>query len=991
MRLRFFGGLHAEADGAPLEIRGRGQEALLFRLALDAGTTVAYRSLAEDVWPDDLPEDPRAALQSLASRLRRGLPAGTLEAVPGGYLLAVDRDDVDLAHFQDLVARARRAADPAAAASDARAALDLWRGEPWTPGDGFDWVVRDLLEDRAHAERILAATGRDASETDAASRAASGDTGGSPAPGVEASVPAALTALIGRQRELGLIHDQLRDERLVTLIGPGGAGKTTLAFETARRTPGAIVVELAPAAPGEVWAAVAGAVGRSIRVGELVSTTARDRVAEALAGRTVLVVLDNCEHVAAEAAVVALEVLRSAPGSRILATSREPLGLAGEAFVDLGPLPQGDARELFARRVRAARGSAPTHDEDDAVERIVTRLDGLPLALELAAAKSRTLTIAEIDSGLDDRFALLATGPKAIEARHQTLRALIDWSWETLSEAERIALRATAVLPDGVDVRDVRAIAEAFDVEAAAFEALVDKSLLRRSDRRLRMLETVREYGIDRLRTEGREAEFRAVQARAMARLAAREDARLRGPEVREALAWFDADDENLSAALRACAEQPGLEDIGVHLVRACLWTWLMRERFEELQSGVVRFGDAARSLDSEAAVVVRAIALLGSAFARDLEEPTAVHGTTPVPGGTEAGRGEPTAAGLERLEREIPRVIEASAVHRSELSAALQPLLAAILVGARNHRPGTPWSRGVVIGDEGLADAPPWTRALISMLRSAIAQNGGDNETLGIESEKAVSMFRELGDVWGTAFASQMRSEWLQLAGRLDEALAVADASSAGLVGLTSVTDLVQQRSQSIGLLLRLGRIDEARARLRESQALARSKDSPRAIAQTDMDAAAIEIAVGDGTAALRLLDAVASEMLPSFPDQLIAWSGSRRAQALLLEGRTDEARAALTEALPAAARSGDHPIVADVAVSIAGWLATVGRDSDARRALAAAARLRGGVDASDPFLRVLGERLETDALLPDLSTPALPRDSDSDADVTALSSFLG
>ena len=1062
MRLRFFGGLEAEADGAPVEVRGRGQESLLFRLALDAGTTVAYRSLAEDVWPDDLPEDPRAALQSLASRLRRGLPAGVLEAAPGGYRLAVARDDVDVARFQDLVARARRAADPADAAEDARAALDLWRGDPWTPGEGFDWVVRDLLEDRAHAERLVAAAGTapvrpqiaaPVSPPGAVGAAAGGpgrvdslptasDAGSDdlPVAGAASSVPAALTPLIGRLRELELIRDQLRDERLVTLIGPGGAGKTTLAFETARRTPGSIVVELAPAAPGEVWAAVGGAVGRSIRVGELVSASARERVAEALAGRAVLVVLDNCEHVSAEAAAVALEVLRGTPGSRILATSREPLGLAGEAFVDLGPLPDGDARELFARRVRAARGTPPAPDEERAVERVVTRLDGLPLALELAAAKSRTLSIAEIDSGLDDRFALLATGPKAIEARHQTLRALIDWSWETLTDAERIALRAAAVFPDGLDVRDVPDIGVAFGVDAAAFDGLVDKSLLRRSDRRLRMLETVREYGIDRLRTEDREAGFRAVQARAMAGLAARQDARLRGPEVREGLAWFDADDENLSAAMRTCADQPGLEDVGVRLVRARLWTWLMRERFEELYAGVMRFGGAAASLDSEAAVVVRAIALLGGAFAGDLDEasddprrgtptgrapaapadaratpgdgipgpgggtPASGNGPAapgngtpargidaPTAGSGDARPGDPTAAGLARLEQDAPAVIEAAAAHRSELSAALAPLLRAIVAAARNHRPGTPWSRGVEIGEEGLEDAPVWTRALVSMLRSAIAQNGGDNETLGVESEKAVSMFRELGDVWGTAFASQMRSEWLQLAGRLEEALAVADASSEGLLGLTSVTDLVQQRSQSIGLLLRLGRIDEARSRLQESQEIARAEDSPRAIAQTDMDAAAVEIAVGDGAAALAHLDAVAADMLPSFPDQLIAWSGSRRAQALLLEGRADEAHAALAEALPAAARSGDHPIVADVAVSIAGWLASTGRDADARRALVAAARLRGGVDVSDPFLRVMRTRLGDDALLPDAETPLTRTGPDGDEDLDALATLLG
>jgi len=973
VRLRFFGGFDAEADDAPVEVRGRGQEALLFRLALDAGTTVAYRALAEDVWPDDPPEDPRASLQSLASRLRRALPPGTLEATSGGYRLAVARDDVDLARFTDLVERARRSEDPGAAAADARAALDLWIGDPWTPGEGFDWVVRDLLEDRAHAER-LAST-------------ALPSPGDAPAP--EATgVPAALTPLIGRQRELALIDQQLQGERLVTLIGPGGAGKTTLAFETARRRPGSIVVELAPAAPGEVWAAVAGAVGRSIRVGELVSTTARDRVLEALTGRTALIVLDNCEHVSAEAAVVSLDLLRGAPGTRILATSREPLGLAGEGFVDLGPLPSDDARELFARRVRAARGTAPGPEDEEAVAHIVTRLDGLPLALELAAAKARTLTIGEIDSGLDDRFALLATGPRAIEARHQTLRALIDWSWETLTDAERTALLAAAVFPDGIGAADVPVVAAAFGVDTGSFDALVDKSLLHRSERRLRMLETVREYGIDRLRADGREAAFRGIQARAMAELAAREDARLRGPAVRDGLAWFDADDENLSAALRTCADQPNLEEVGLRLVRANLWTWLMRERFEELASGITRFFDVAGALDSEPAVVVRGVGLLARAFDISRRETERLAPDAAGSGDLISDTGSPDAA-LALLERESPAVIAAAAVHRSELSAVVGPLLRGIAATARDTPPGRPWPRATIIDDDGLADAPEWSRAFVSMMRSAVAQNSGDTVTLGVESERSLETFLRLGDVWGTAFASQMRSEWLQLAGRLEEALEVADTSTEALTGLTSTADLVQQRAQSIGLLLRLGRIDEARDRLEQTARLARDKESPQGIAQADMSAATIEIAVGDGAAALRHLDLVDSDAMPSFPDQLVAWARSKRAQALVLLGRDEEAADALRSALPAAVSSGDHPIVSDVAISLAGWLAAEGREADAARALAAAARIRGGVDAQEPFLTVLRERLGTRSL--DFEAPAAGTAPSAEEDVATLTALLG
>src|SRR3546814_3541533 len=143
----------------------------------------------------------------------------------------------------------------------------------------------------------------------------------------------------------------------------------------------------------------------------------RERVRDALAGRSVLLVLDNCEHVVDEAAAAAQDLLRNLPGARVLATSREPLGVPGEAFVDLGPLPAADGAELFTRRMRAASGAQPGGDEAALVESIVRRLDGLPLALELAAAKTRTLTLAEIDQGLDDRFALLASGPRVGEAR----------------------------------------------------------------------------------------------------------------------------------------------------------------------------------------------------------------------------------------------------------------------------------------------------------------------------------------------------------------------------------------------------------------------------------------------------------------------------------------------------------------------------------------------------------------------------------------------
>ncbi len=919
MQLRFFGGfaLDAPAGDAGASVRGRGQQALLFRLAIDAGATVTYRSLAEDVWPDDLPEDPRASLQSLVSRLRRALPDGVLQSVPRGYRLAVERADVDLAHFQDLVAAARREPDPVRAAQLADSALELWTADPWTP-DGFDWVIKDLLEDRAHAERLR--------------RAGAGPVAAAPL------LPAPLSRLVGRGDELGLIAAQLATERLVTIVGPGGAGKTTLAVETARSFPGALLVELAPAAPDEVWVAVAAVAARTLRLAEsaTVPAAARERALEALAGRSLLIVLDNCEHLSLQAAAAAVDLLHALPGARILATSREPLGVPGEAFVDLGPLPPSDATELFVRRVRAARGEAPRPADADAVARIVRRLDGLPLALELAAAKTRTLSIGEIDAGLDDRFALLAVGPRAADPRHQTLRALIDWSWEMLTDPERTALLAASVFPDGLAAADAPVIARHFATDPAAFDLLVDRSLLRRVEGRFRMLETVREYGLDRLRADGREARFRADQARAMVEPAAARDVLLRGPGVRPALAWFDANDENLLAAMRCCAAEGSLHDTGVALVRAAIWAWIMRERIDEIRAALDQFAAEDAPLDSEPAVVLNAVALMARAV-------------------SSMAVGEVPPRFAERCEA----IVQAVQEHPSELSRALPPLLrgAAARLTHGNGTAPVVWS--FEIAEDDPDEAPPWTRALLAVLRAAFAQNGGDVAGLGVHSERALAMFRELGDVWGLALASQMRSEWLMLQGRLEEALEVADASTEALTGLTAVWDVIQQRSVGIWVLVRLGRVDEARERVADIMALARQDGSQRSLLQAAYTAASVEVGAGDGGAALALLDGVdAGDGLPMF-DQLMSWGASKRAQALLLLGRTEEAAGSLRASAPAALRSGDQPIVAEMLLALAAWLAQTGRRDDAERTLAASIGNRGMADVTDPFFARVAAQL--------------------------------
>jgi predicted ATPase len=922
MRLRFFGGFAAEeAAGSPIEVRGSRQRALLLRLALDAGTVVSYRALAEDVWPDDAPEDPRASLQSLVSRMRRALPEGMLRAEPGGYALDVARDDVDLVRFADLVQAAHASPQPA---SLAREALALWRGEPWLP-DGFDWVLRDLLEDRAHAERLS----RDA--------AATTEQGPDPV----SAIPAALTPLVGRTEELALISSQLQAFRLLTLLGPGGAGKTTLALETARHRPPAVFVELAPAQPGEVWGAVVTALGRSIRLtdnpaGEL---SAADSVLAALAGRSVLLVLDNAEHVLRETAEVAATVL-AMPGVTVLVTSREPLGLPGEAFVELGPLPDADATALLAARILAARGTEPTPEELPAVVRIARHLDGLPLALELAGAKARTLGVDELESGLSDRFALFDRGPRSAAARHQTLRAVIDWSWDLLGEPEREGLLALAVFPDGIDAADAGAVAAAFALPAGVFDELVDRSLVQRARGRFRVLETVREYGIEQLRRRGSEERARDAQARVLARRALERDTQLRTPAVRSAIAWFDANEENLAAATRWSGARPQTSETAVELVRAQIWVWIMRERLEALRTALELVG-ADATLDSEAGVVITGVRLIfASADAQ-------------VSGGFTA--------------EDADRIAQAAAAHPSELSLILPVLLKAQARAIGDGRPGTPWLPNFRLDPADLVGAPTWSRGVVAAIEAAIAQNGGDIERLDRQSEQALRLLREVGDTWGIALASQMRSEWLMLHGRLEEALEITDAASSALEGLTSASDQLQQQAFAIVLLVRLGRIREARERLTGMQDAARRDGSDRAVLQASLTAVTFEVIVGDGAAALGILEtmplALRDGSLPGIPPQIHAWMHARHGQALVLAGRLDEARDEVRVGIELAVASGDQPIMADAALAAAELFAATSRPGEARHALALAAVLRGRADETDPVVQRVQAKIGTDA----------------------------
>ncbi|MEU6620625.1 BTAD domain-containing putative transcriptional regulator [Streptomyces litmocidini] len=289
-----------------------------------------------------------------------------------------------------------------------------------------------------------------------------------PAPSAPAgTLPARLTSFIGRADELDSLAAAWGGRRLVTLTGPGGVGKTRLALEAAGTYEGPVHLAELASVRGESTVAAAVLTALGARETQLWHTPAvppadpKDRFAtlvEHCAGRRMLLVLDNCEHVVAEAAELAQALLTRCPGVTVLATSREPLGVPGEEVRPLGPLPVDMALRLLGERGAAARPGFRVAEDPEAAEEVCRRLDGLPLAIELAAARLRMLSVRQIADRLDDRFRLLTSGARTVLPRQQTLRAVVDWSWELLDEAERAVLRRLAVFTGGCDLTAAEAV-----------------------------------------------------------------------------------------------------------------------------------------------------------------------------------------------------------------------------------------------------------------------------------------------------------------------------------------------------------------------------------------------------------------------------------------------------------------------------------------------------------------------------------------------------
>ncbi|MER5304885.1 BTAD domain-containing putative transcriptional regulator [Streptomyces lasiicapitis] len=414
-----------------------------------------------------------------------------------------------------------------------------------------------------------------------------------------------LTSFVGREPELAAIRSDIQRARLVTLTGPGGSGKTRLAEEAAAGHPSAWLAELAPLDRPE---AVPGAVVSALGLRETVLMTSEltapqsDPLAllvEYCAPRSLLLVLDNCEHVIDAAAQLAETLLTRCPGLTIVATSREPLGVPGEAVRPVEPLPPDPAHRLFAERAEAVRPGFDPYRDAESVAEICRRLDGLPLAIELAAARLRLLSPRQIADRLDDRFRLLTSGARTVLPRQQTLRAVVDWSWDLLDDAERAVLREVSVFAGGWDLEAAEAVCTGPAADLVG--ALVDKSLVvatpydmeiteegmrspggagsggASAGMRYRMLETIHEYATERAaETPGPRAEAQRRHTAYFLALAQTAEPLLRSAEQLPWIHRLEADLDNLRAALHRAVESRD-EPLATAFVLALGWFWWLR------------------------------------------------------------------------------------------------------------------------------------------------------------------------------------------------------------------------------------------------------------------------------------------------------------------------------------------------------------------------------------------------------------------------------
>jgi len=405
------------------------------------------------------------------------------------------------------------------------------------------------------------------------------------------NLPVQLTSFIGRHTEMAEVRQSVTDNRVVTLTGAGGAGKTRLAVEVAAQLvtefdDGLWYVDLAPITDPAV---VAVTVAHTLGLPDQPGRTPIDTVLRFIADRHILLLLDNCEHLLDSCGGMAVALLGGCPQLTMLATSREPIGIAGEVTWRVPSLSlEHEAVDLFTDRAQRARpGFRVTGDDAGLVREVCRRLDGMPLAIELAAARVRALSLAQIVESLQDRFRLLTGGARTAVRRQQTLRASVDWSYGLLTEPERVLFRRLGVCTGGFDLDAAQAVGASSEVEQYQvmdqLGLLVDKSLVVADDvagaMRYRLLETVRQYALERLGESGEADVVRDRHRDHYTDMATELVSPIRGGE--RLMDWADVEIDNLRAAFAWSCETTDVQK-GLRLASALQPFWLAGARFRE-------------------------------------------------------------------------------------------------------------------------------------------------------------------------------------------------------------------------------------------------------------------------------------------------------------------------------------------------------------------------------------------------------------------------
>ncbi len=723
---------------------------------------------------------------------------------------------------------------------------------------------------------------------------------------VRGNLPAAVGSFVGRDEDLARLSSLLRDNRLVTLTGFGGVGKTRLALTCAASVPEAWFVELDSAA--EPLAALDAALGPNPLATPLFSRLGSS-----------LVVLDNCEHVVSAAAGLCAQLLASAPDVRVLATSREPLGIPGEVVHPVSPLELDHAVRLFSARVGVAL--------DLDVRRLCAALDGIPLALELAAARARSLSAAQLEARVDSRLRLLDRGSRTGPARHRTLRAVIDWSWELLSDAERSLLARLGVFVGGATAAAVHAVCGAglrrgtpelgtpasqrtqdprqdqdlWDTEDL-LAALVEKSLVVRTGERYRLLETVREYALEQGQADP------AAHAAYYVALAEQNEPLLRGPRQLDALKVFDAERGNLDAAQTWALQHDAV--LARRMMAARTWHLLvMTKRFEEIRRW------ARLTPDDPLSDVLLSLGTAGA------------------------------VAAAERL-------------WESDLPTALCALM---LTGGQVWGSAELGGRLTELADRLERSPDEWMRAFSALLRGVVAGEFSDGAAPVAEGwyRRALEGFRAVGDRWAIVFGLSCLVMVLINRGAFAEGFkAVSEAREVAeeLGEPESVLVPISVLMQTARLKIQIGDLDGAR------------EDLMRVPVSVGLDRARVlqihgEMAYfsGDFEQAVALYRQALHATADSLATQFRATVHAGLGLALTRLGHLGEAGEEHRRALDTVSASADGPARAIVLERYADWLCAQGDPRSAGEALDEAEKLRGG-PSSDPAVVQLRDRVRAE-----------------------------